>query len=169
MVSQMKTMIEKRETGFMLKTLWMLLVALTLHSYSFAAALEKDTLVVTYVTAHLNKYDDAVRGVLVTPKGETLNTKALSGYSADRIVLSDLEIGTYQVYYEALQSIQPRMCFIVGGIEVTLCNQPHKQLEFTPKTSRIQTFKQDTAIKPGVTTNPIGTFEITAEDLGRLL
>lgn len=119
-----------------------------------------DTLIVSYATAHMNDQPEAVQGVLVTPSGQIFKTVPLSPFERDKIVIANPEEGDYSVFYQALVPIKPKICYIVGGIDVNLCNQPDVMIPFTPKESQIQGFTQAQAIKVGDTTLPIATFHL---------
>lgn len=119
-----------------------------------------ESLIVSFVTAHLNFIPESVQGVLVTPDGELITTGAMGPFGYEKIVVEEPKSGSYLVYYQALVNLKPKYCTIVGGIEANLCSQPMTLIPFFPTDSRIQSFSQTKAIKIGDKTSPIGLFQI---------
>lgn len=123
---------------------------------------EANTMIVSYVTAHLNQHPDAVKGVVVTPSGVYYKTEPMGAFSHQKIVIYDPEEGGYSAYFESLIDIPPKYCPIVGGIDVNLCNKPAEVILFIPKESRVQGFTQKIPVKKGDTTLPVASFCISA-------
>ena len=122
-------------------------------------------LIVSYGVTHLNGISDAVSGVLVSPSGEILRTDPMGPFDHCNIVIDQVEVGSYQVYFEVLSLGAFHLCPIVGRVVAILCDKPEKPLAFSPKSARIQTFRAGKKIEIGSTSKPVGSFEILATDL----
>jgi hypothetical protein len=123
------------------------------------------SLVVTYVTAHVNYLENCIHGVLLTPNGDEISTGTLGPFDVERIILDNPQVGTYTVYFQALTSFLPHYCYVVGGIEALLSNNPAKIIPYVPTDSRVQGFNPGNRVFSGDTTLPVASFEITQEDL----
>lgn len=122
-------------------------------------------LIISYVTTQLGNVPNAVAGVLVTPSGQVLKTAPLGPYSQYNLLINPPEIGTYSVYFEALQPQALRLCPIVGGFGVTIGDYPDELIPLTPNESRIQAFSQGKQTLVGSSSQPVAYFQITQEDL----
>lgn len=127
---------------------------------SIACANVPETLIVSYVTAHLNYLQNAVQGVLITPSGDILKTDSMGSFENRKIVIETPEEGSYSAYFQAVIAISPKYCYVVGGIDAHLTSQPALIIPFTPKESRVQGFPQSKVIRIGDTSLPIATFQI---------
>ncbi len=122
--------------------------------------LGQDALIVSYVTAHLNEIENAVVGVLVTPDGTTVVTSVIDPFDNEKIIIESPPSGNYQAYFRAIKEIPPRLCYIVGGIDAHMTEEPYKVIEFTPKEAHIQGFNPKQEIIAGSKTQPIAEFFI---------
>lgn len=143
-----------------LNCLFLLCAFLSISTLAYANG--DRSLIVSYVTFQLNHLPDAVQGVLVSPSGNVLKTGALGPFGSQKIVVDHPEEGTYSAYYQAIIDIKPKYCYIVGGVDAHLSNEPSLLIPFTPTESHIQGFTQSQTIRIGDTTLPIASFEVHA-------
>lgn len=127
--------------------------------YAFVAN-ANNSLIVSFVTAHLNLLPDSVEGIVVTPSGNLIKTGAMGPFSSEKIVIDNPENGLYSTYYQAIIEILPNYCHIVGGIDAHLTENPSQMIVFDPPQGKIQGFALSKSIKIGEKTLPEATFKI---------
>jgi hypothetical protein len=140
-------------------------IFMTLGVFTCIFSNASQPLVISYGATHLNKVDNSVRGVAITPSGTILKTDPLSPFEQYNLVIDSPDIGEYTVYYEALETGDLRICQYVGGIIAFLCAHPENAIPLFPKEARIQAFPPRKALTIGSQSTPIGSFHLSAEDL----